>query len=121
MRRRKVAKIGSWLSKDGHHHHRGTVGLFSLLFHYLLLIFMPGKVTEGGPLFASAKLVVLGRPLIVGKVQIRRKLAKIPYHFTRTEDSGAFLWQAGPCFLLYCLSSHHTYTYHYNLHTTRDP
>ncbi|MPC67201.1 hypothetical protein E2C01_061368 [Portunus trituberculatus] len=32
---------------------------------YLLLIFIPGKDTEGGPLFASAKLVVLGRPLIV--------------------------------------------------------
>lgn len=103
---------------DGHHHHRGQV---SPSFHYLLLIFMPGKVTEGGPLFASAKLVVLGRPLIVGKVQIRRKLAKIPSHFTRTEESRALLWQAGPCFLLYCPASHHTNTYHYNLHTTRDP
>lgn len=75
---------------------------------YLLLIFIPGKETEGGPLFPSAKLVVLGRPLIVGKVQIRRKLSKIPFHFTRTRESRAQLCQAGPCFLLYYLPCHLT-------------
>lgn len=74
---------------------------------YLLLIFIPGKETEGGPLFPSAKLVVLGRPLIVGKVQIRRKLSKIPFHFTRTRESRAQLRQAGPCFLLYYLPCRH--------------
>ena len=48
---------------------------------YLLLIFIPGKDTEGGPLFASAKLVVLGRPLIVGKVQTGREHDKSPVSF----------------------------------------
>lgn len=40
---------------------------------YSLLIFMPGKLTDGGPLFPSAKLVVLGRPLMVEKIHTRRE------------------------------------------------
>jgi len=39
---------------------------FKLGYHNLLVIFIPGKFTAAsGPLLPSAKLVVLGRPLIV--------------------------------------------------------
>lgn len=72
---------------------------------YSLLIFMPGKETEGGPLLASAKLVVLGLPLMVFLIHSGRDHAERPGPFHA--HCGILTSDGGGRSMFYALTASH--------------